>query len=152
MCEFPSWITTDDGTVLFLEDKDLDNPALKDLTPDGVVGHSAIRAVYPGCGGADGELWPCPDEVEAAVQAGRMGRMQEAAGVRVFFPKDGATINPKRGETYLVKAGTVTVESQSGGHCWACSGGTINASSQSGGYCRAGSGGTINRIEADNGK
>ena len=80
MCEFPSWIELKDGTVLFLTDADigrLSTGAVADC-----CGHSALREIYPACGGKDREGWPCPPVIATAIRSGKMSRMAAAGGYR----------------------------------------------------------------------
>ena len=79
MCDFPSWIETDDGAIHYLTDKDAEwfllssePPTMNDMT-----GHSGIRLAYPGLGGTDREGFPCPDEIMAAIRAGKMDEIAE---------------------------------------------------------------------------
>ena len=88
MCDFPSWIETDDA-VLFLTDADLNNPALEGRSKDDLVGHSAIRAVYPGAGGTDREWFPCHPDVAKAIRAGKMKQLMHADGY------ESVTVNAK---------------------------------------------------------
>ncbi|HUX17186.1 MAG TPA: hypothetical protein VMW52_11985 [Phycisphaerae bacterium] len=81
MCQFPSWIETDDKHVLFLTDNDLSNPALADLVPHDCCGHTAIRRVYPGAAGRDCEQFPCPPAIVAALRAGKLAKIMAVGGV-----------------------------------------------------------------------
>ena len=77
MCDFPSWIEEDDGTVLFLTDKDLEE---RNIPPVDGVGHDAIRKVFPGIKGVDKEGFSCPPEIAKAVNAGKMQKMMRVGG------------------------------------------------------------------------
>ncbi len=52
MCQVPSWITADDGTVLFLTDKVAKAHGIR---WNDATGHLAIRRVWPGAQGGEGE-------------------------------------------------------------------------------------------------
>ena len=79
MCEFPSWIETDDGTVLFLTDKDIANLSHKAVND--CCGHSALREIFPNAAGRDREGWPCPPVIAQAIAKGQMTAMARAGGI-----------------------------------------------------------------------
>ena len=135
MCDFPSWIAAEDGTVLFLTDGDVARLP-ETFHNETLPGHSAIRAVYPHAKGVEGERFPCPPEVMAAIRGGKMSRMARVAGHdRVLFPRDGETVSPQGGDLVFVEAGHVTVAGQSGGACRFYGNSTGTVSGQTGGYC-----------------
>ena len=82
MCDFPSWIQTDDGEVIFLADSDvqalIDDGKIASFE-DG-VGHSAIEMTTDKRGVHFELGHPIPYEVMTAVRSGSMSRMAKAAG------------------------------------------------------------------------
>ena len=82
MCEFPSWIQTDNGNVIFLTDQDvqalLDDDKIT-CWEDG-VGHSAIEKTTDKRGRHFEIGSPIPYEVMTAIRSGDMARMAKAAG------------------------------------------------------------------------
>ncbi len=81
MCQVPSWIVTKDA-VLFLTDKDAEAHGIdwKDAT-----GHAAIRKVWKGCGGTEGEGLgkDTPQVVVDAFLSGRMNRLIAAGDLLI---------------------------------------------------------------------
>ena len=78
MCDFPSWIEMDGGTVLYLTDADL--KGVLHVQMHDAIGHHTIREQYPGCGGREREDFPCPPAIAASINAGHMRRMMRAGG------------------------------------------------------------------------
>ena len=102
MCQVPSWIKTTEGKVLFLTDKDVvaHNIDWKDAT-----GHVAIRKVWPGCEGIEGEGLgkDTPEAVVKAIKSGKMNRMIEVGELLI---RDGAWSLP------ITTAGYVSVSGE----------------------------------------
>jgi hypothetical protein len=73
MCHVPSWITTKDGTVLFLTDRDVKK---HDLDLYNATGHTAIRDIF-NCDGKEGEGLnkKTPQVVKDAFAAGKFNKL-----------------------------------------------------------------------------
>ena len=135
MCQFPSWVEQDDGTVLFLTDKDISRLPGSKQGHD-AIGHTSVRTIYPKAGGKDVEGWEkCPAVIRKAIRAGKMQRLAKAAGVTVLFPRSRSHISPKRNEIYLIERGLVFVDDMAGGYCWFYDTASGTVSGQSGGEC-----------------
>lgn len=103
MCQFPSWIEMQDGTILFLEDKDIDN--LCSEMVENCCGHSAIRYVFPRSQGHEiingravppglsREGFPCPPEIVKAIRAGKMRRIMRADGFAEIHVNDAGEVH-----------------------------------------------------------
>ena len=79
MCDFPSWIEVDDGTVLFLTDKDARDNSIDYID---AVGHHGIRKAFPQAAGKDCEWFPCPPGIASAINRGKMNEIMRSAGIK----------------------------------------------------------------------
>src|SRR5512139_2059611 len=88
MCEFPSWIETDDGEVHFLTDRAIAKLVkMEGKSSDWTdyIGHESIRNNLAIKGGRDCESVSLPHEIQSAIEAGKMKRMAKAAGYDEVF-------------------------------------------------------------------
>ena len=116
MCEFPSWIE-DEGQVYFLTDKDLKLPEVSALAED-CVGHAAIQKVYPNLEGMQGEGFPCPKPIAAAIHAGKMKKLMAAGGYKSIHlnrngqldREDGPAIERANGDKFWYRNGQLDRE------------------------------------------
>jgi hypothetical protein len=97
MCDFPSWLFTKDGRVLFLKDKDaeslIENGTIKSW--EDAVGHSAAEKVF-GEGHEHREKINVPREVQNAIFNGEMNRLAKAAGYDVVQIGGTTDVNGKK--------------------------------------------------------
>ncbi len=84
MCDFPSWIETNDGTAVFLTDKDIDSCDGMAVDYD-CIGHHAIRKIYPKIKGDDREGFPCHPDVAKEIIAGKMRQMMKIGGYAEIY-------------------------------------------------------------------
>lgn len=116
MCEFPSWIQTEDGEVLFLVDKDVE--ALIECGKitcweDG-IGHSAIEKMT-GKTGLHKEQSGLPYEVIEAIRAGLCTKMAKAYGYDVIFWKGKHEV--KEGKALAIDHAVVVSSGDAVVHC-----------------------------------
>ena len=97
MCDFPSWLFTYDGRVLFLKDNDVEalveSGAIKSWA-DG-VGNSAAEKVF-GKGHRRREQINVPREVQNAIFNGEMNRLAKAAGYDIACVGGNPEVSGKR--------------------------------------------------------
>ena len=118
MCVVPSWIMTKDA-VLFVTDKDAIEHKIdwRDAT-----GHSAIRGLWPGCKGEEGEGLGkhTPQVVADAMLAGKMNSIAAAGGLGIVdgewtlpIAEVSGSVDVHQGATFtapkLAKSGSVYV-------------------------------------------
>lgn len=108
MCEFPSWIEQDDGTILYLTDRDI--PRLTDQLKADCCGHKALRSVYPGAGGKDCKGWPPPFEILEEIRRGRMKEMARNGGVDVHILRDGDVVGRIDSGVWLLLCGEARID------------------------------------------
>ena len=90
MCQFPSWIELEDKSIVYLTDKDLENPCFSDNTDNDLVGHSAIRKMYTKIKGTNQEGFPCHPEIVQAIKDGKMNKLMKLGDFKeIHFNSEG---------------------------------------------------------------
>lgn len=82
MCQFPSWIELEDKSIVYLTDKDTENPIFNDSQKYDIVGHSAIRKMYPNIKGTNKEGFPYPPEIVKNIRDGKMKKLMKLGGIK----------------------------------------------------------------------
>ena len=101
MCDFPSWIKTEDNEIIYLTDEDI-----RDMEGEDSIGHHAIRKVYPGLGGEDCEGFPCPPEIVKAINRGDMDKMMHIGGYAEIYLDTKGRLHRDDGPAIVWSSGT----------------------------------------------